>query len=169
MQIQTMRYHLISVRMTITKETTNRKSWRHAEERELLGTAVMGITRCSHYGNSMEAPQKLKNRTFLRSSKSPSGNLPKEGKNTNEKGGRRPSVHPVQPTTVKGIKQRQCPSTGNWRTSLRVCVVCARACAWLCPALCSPMDCSSPGSSVHEIVQVRILEWVALFSFGGSS
>ena len=26
---------------------------------------------------------------------------------------------------------------------------------------CSPMDCSSPGSSVHEISQARILEWVA--------
>ena len=26
-----------------------------------------------------------------------------------------------------------------------------------------PMDCSLPGSSVHEIFQVRILEWVAIF------
>ena len=26
--------------------------------------------------------------------------------------------------------------------------------------LCSPMDCSSPGSSVHGISQARILEWV---------
>ena len=31
----------------------------------------------------------------------------------------------------------------------------------LCPNLCNPMDCSSPGSSVHEISQTRILEWVA--------
>ena len=30
------------------------------------------------------------------------------------------------------------------------------------PALCYPMDCSPPGSSVHGIVQVRILEWVAI-------
>ena len=29
-----------------------------------------------------------------------------------------------------------------------------------CPTLCDPMDCSPPGSSVHEILQVRILEWV---------
>ena len=28
----------------------------------------------------------------------------------------------------------------------------------LCPALCSPMDCSLPGSSVHGIFQARILE-----------
>ena len=30
-----------------------------------------------------------------------------------------------------------------------------------CPTLCDPMDCSPPGSSVHEIFQARILEWVA--------
>ena len=28
--------------------------------------------------------------------------------------------------------------------------------------LCNPMDCSPPGSSVHEILQARILEWVAM-------
>ena len=31
-----------------------------------------------------------------------------------------------------------------------------------CPALCGAMDCSLPGSSVLEILQARILEWVAL-------
>ena len=30
------------------------------------------------------------------------------------------------------------------------------------PSLCDPMDCSPPGSSVHGILQVRILEWVAI-------
>ena len=30
-----------------------------------------------------------------------------------------------------------------------------------CPTLCNSMDCSPPGSSVHGILQVRILEWVA--------
>ena len=28
--------------------------------------------------------------------------------------------------------------------------------------LCDPMDCSPPGSSVHGILQARILEWVAI-------
>ena len=28
--------------------------------------------------------------------------------------------------------------------------------------LCNPMDYSPPGSSVHEILQARILEWVAV-------
>ena len=27
-----------------------------------------------------------------------------------------------------------------------------------CPTLCDPMDCSAPGSSVHGILQARILE-----------
>ena len=31
-----------------------------------------------------------------------------------------------------------------------------------CPTLCDPTDCSPPGSSVHEILQARILEWVAI-------
>ena len=30
------------------------------------------------------------------------------------------------------------------------------------PTLCDPMDCSPPGSSVHGILQARILEWVAI-------
>ena len=39
----------------------------------------------------------------------------------------------------------------------------------LCPALCNPMDCSPPGSFVHETLQARILEWVAIpFSRGSS-
>ena len=38
-----------------------------------------------------------------------------------------------------------------------------------CPTLCDPMDCSPPGSSVHGILQVRILEWVAMPSSRGSS
>ena len=32
--------------------------------------------------------------------------------------------------------------------------------AQLCPILCDPVDCSSLGSSVHGILQARILEWV---------
>ena len=30
------------------------------------------------------------------------------------------------------------------------------------PTLCDPVDCSPPGSSVHGILQARILEWGAL-------
>ena len=38
-----------------------------------------------------------------------------------------------------------------------------------CPTLCDPMDCSPPGSSVHGILQSRILEWVVMPSSRGSS
>ena len=31
-----------------------------------------------------------------------------------------------------------------------------------CMNLCNPMDHSPPGSSVHGILQARILEWVAI-------
>ena len=34
---------------------------------------------------------------------------------------------------------------------------------------CDPTDCSLPGSSVHGILQARILEWVAISFSGGSS
>ena len=36
-------------------------------------------------------------------------------------------------------------------------------------ALCSPVDHSPPGSSVHGILQARILEWVAMASSKGCS
>ena len=32
----------------------------------------------------------------------------------------------------------------------------------LCQTLCDPMDCSPPGSSVHGIIQARVLEWGAI-------
>ena len=37
----------------------------------------------------------------------------------------------------------------------------------LCPILYDPVDCSLPGSSVHGILQARILEWVAMPSSRG--
>ena len=42
-------------------------------------------------------------------------------------------------------------------------------CAQLCPPLCSPLGCSLPGSSDCGISQARILEWVAVSYFRGSS
>ena len=36
------------------------------------------------------------------------------------------------------------------------------------PPLCDLMNCSPPGSSVHGILQARILEWVAIPFFKGS-
>ena len=38
-----------------------------------------------------------------------------------------------------------------------------------CLTFCDAIDCSPLGSSVHGILQARILEWVAIFSSTGSS
>ena len=46
--------------------------------------------------------------------------------------------------------------------------VCAKL-LQLCLTLCDPMNCSPPDSSVHWILQARILEWVAIASSRGSS
>ena len=35
-------------------------------------------------------------------------------------------------------------------------------CAQSCLTLCDPIDCCLSGSSVHKILQARILEWVAM-------
>ena len=43
------------------------------------------------------------------------------------------------------------------------CVLSCYSCVWLS----DPMDCSPPGSSVHGILQVRILEWVVMPSSRG--
>ena len=56
-----------------------------------------------------------------------------------------------------------------WKRSARdpqyVCVI---SCS-VVPTLCNPMDCNSPGSSVHRILQTRKLEWVAISFSRGSS
>ena len=41
--------------------------------------------------------------------------------------------------------------------------------AKLCPTLCDPVDCSLPGSSLHGILQARVLERVAISFSRGSS
>ena len=40
---------------------------------------------------------------------------------------------------------------------------------WSCLTLCNLMDCSPQASSIYGILQVRILEWVAIPFSGGSS
>ena len=61
--------------------------------------------------------------------------------------------------------QKLAPGSQSWwQGSLAVqCLVVPS-----CPTLCDRMDCSPPGSSVHEILQARILEWVAVPSSKGS-
>ena len=47
--------------------------------------------------------------------------------------------------------------------------LCVCSVAQSCLTLCNPMDCSPPGSSVHGILQARVLEWVAVSFSRGSS
>ena len=54
--------------------------------------------------------------------------------------------------------------------SVYVCVcVCVCAVAQSCLAVSHPVDCSPPDSSIHGVLQVRTLEWVAIFFYRGSS
>ena len=73
---------------------------------------------------------------------------------------------------------KACPSLGEnmvWSRASQTLVClwiiwCVRAqLLQLCLTLCDPINCSWPGSSVHGILQARILEWVAIpFSRGSS-
>ena len=51
--------------------------------------------------------------------------------------------------------------TATWQVLVKV--------AQSCPTLWDPVDRSPPGSSVHGILQARILEWVAISFSRGSS
>ena len=50
-----------------------------------------------------------------------------------------------------------------------ILTVCAKSLQLCLTLLCNPIDCSPPGSSVHRLLQARILEWVAMPSSRGSS
>ena len=57
------------------------------------------------------------------------------------------------------------PSELSKRLSFQSLVLAAQS----YPTLCEPRDCSPPGSFVHGILQVRILEWVAILFSRASS
>ena len=54
--------------------------------------------------------------------------------------------------------------TEQLSTAQHLCTAAAAAAKslQLCPALSDPMDCRPPGSSVHGILQARVLEWGAI-------
>ena len=63
-------------------------------------------------------------------------------------------------------RKLMCIDLENQRTNLaHLCVLATQSCL----TLCDPILCSPPGSSVHGILQARILEWVAMPSSRGSS
>ena len=62
---------------------------------------------------------------------------------------------------------------GSWHLSIMSCSMFFKESesevSQSCLTLCDPMDCSPPGSSIHEIFQARVLEWVAISFSRGSS
>ena len=68
-----------------------------------------------------------------------------------------------------GHKQEQGPHIPMWRWLRALCRYLCVLVSQLCLALCNPMDCSPPGSSVHGILQARTLELIVIpFSRGSS-
>ena len=57
---------------------------------------------------------------------------------------------------------------GGWISFITLHVVVVESLSHV-QLLCDPMDCSPPGSSVHGILQARVLERVAISSSKGSS
>ena len=94
-------------------------------------------------------------------------------------------VHWGERLSGKGKKRRECEERNGkkqWKEKTCHCLFRGenridhllllkreREVAQSCPTLCDPMDCSPPGSSVHGILQARILEWVAISFSRGSS
>ena len=70
-----------------------------------------------------------------------------------------------------GAAEAQFPilKTCEMSISFTLSHVVAGFCAQSYLTLCSPMDCSPPGSSVHGILQTSVPEWVVIFSSKGSS
>ena len=62
---------------------------------------------------------------------------------------------------VHGVAKRQTQLSNFYFHFMLSCF----SCVWLC----NPIDCSPPGSSVHGILQARILEWVSIPSSRWSS
>ena len=50
----------------------------------------------------------------------------------------------------------------RWPGEISILVMKHSEVSQLCPTLCNPMDCNLPGSTVHGILQARILEWLAI-------
>ena len=67
-----------------------------------------------------------------------------------------------QPCTLRGLRTEK---VGCWPQRAENESEVAQS----CPTLSDHMDCSPPGSSIHGILQARVLEWVAISFSRGSS
>ena len=65
--------------------------------------------------------------------------------------------------------KREKLSWSKWKWKATYQIPCCCLVVQLCLTPCDPLGCSPPGYSVHGILQTRILEWVAISFFRGSS
>ena len=84
-----------------------------------------------------------------------------------------PASYLSHPVLIRGPARGEACRTGpegSWTSNLPLTSEESKAClvAQSSLTLCDPMDCSPPGSSVHGILQARILKSVAMPSFRGS-
>ena len=164
--------------------------------REAWGAAVHGVTKCQTELNWTESPspslapvilpQEVVSWLFLLWLATVSV-CPLELRDTmeaEEMGDKRASMS-GSPTEPHSVSVRGVPwvrsnlglavNTGLLRTKLLLYMwLCLSLCAGAkslqsCLILCDPLDCSLPGSSVHGILQARILEWIAMSSPGDLS
>ena len=136
-----------------------------------IGSTLLQAYQCGVFGNPLWLPWWLRYKESACSA-GDLGLIPGSGRSP-EKG----NGYPIQYFCLENSRDR-----GAWwaivhgvsksqtrlkRISVPACV-CAKS-LQSCPTLCSPMDCSPPGSFVHGILLAGILECVAMPSSRGSS
>ena len=111
----TMRYHLTPVRMAKINNSGNSRCWRGCRERGKPLTLLVGMqTGTATLENSMEVPQKVKNRTTLLSSSCPTRYLPRAYKNTNLKRYMYPNVYSSIINNSQTMEMPKSPLTDGW-------------------------------------------------------
>ena len=75
-----------------------------------------------------------------------------------------PNNHFLNFSHVPGTVLGSCDTAGNqaYKSFYPCTFIDGKVKVKSCLTLCNPMDCGSPGSSVHGIFQARVLEWVAI-------